>query len=117
MRSTILSRYDGTSTTAYRGTWKQAFKRAVSQLSLSIGINNREDLWNHLIDQHIDEKTPIVSRSVTTELNSTEISSRKSCTSTSSVLYQRKLLPVDYSRFVKTLPKLQRSGNSNLAEW
>ncbi|CAO3664789.1 unnamed protein product [Rhizopus stolonifer] len=104
MRSTILSRYNGTSINAYKGLWKQAFKKAVDQLSLPIDTENREDLWDYFIVQHIKEKAPTKSDSVTSGSNPTN----KSCNSTSSLLYQRKLTPVDYSNIFANFAKITK---------
>lgn len=104
MRSTILSRHNGTYSNVYKGTWKQAFKKAAAQLSLPIDTSDREDLWDYFIIQYIKEKEPKELDSVTSGSNSTN----KSYNSTSSLLYQRKLTLVDYSNISANFAKIKK---------
>ncbi|KAI8643104.1 hypothetical protein BD408DRAFT_465276, partial [Parasitella parasitica] len=100
MRSLMLSRYDNTPMSDYKAVWKQAFKNAANSLSYSIESNEQEDTWNEEIIDALKETK-------TSESNFDE-SCHKLCTSTSSLLYQKKLLPVDYSNMSEVFSKLTK---------
>lgn len=112
MRSLILSRYDNTPISDYRAVWKQVFKTAVNNLSLSIEMNEQGDIWNEKIVDDLKEKRLATSRSETPHSTTFESSSNesrnKTHSSTSSLSYQRQLLPVDYSNISETFSKLTK---------
>lgn len=87
------------------------FKTAVNSLSLSIEMSEQGDLWNEEIVDDLKEKRLANSRSETshsTTFESSSNESRNKTCSTSSLSYQRQLLPVDYSNISETFSKLTK---------
>lgn len=105
MRLFIISKYHNTQISGYKAIWKQAFRNGASFLSLQVDMNEREDCWKNEIVPELKRKS---SEDVEDSDSSSKQTSSKSCASTSSLLYQRKLLPSDYLNISQVSSKLTK---------